>query len=104
MATENLEKVENPIEKLEEQIKELTIMVKTMVNNKTYKTQACQRKAAREYYARNKDTLEFKIKSAINNRKRRDRRILILKQQREKEQERKEPQEIPNNMPIFLGY
>ena len=108
MATENLEKVENPIEKLEEQIKELTIMVKTMVNNKTYKTPACQRKAAREYYARNKDTLEFKIKSAINNRKRRDRRILILKQQREKEQEktqeRKEPQEIPNNIPIFLGY
>jgi len=103
MATENLEKVE----KLEEKIKEMEDLIKRMedlVNNKTYKTPACQRKAAREYYARNKDTLEFKIKSAINNRKRRDRRILILKQQREKEQERKEPQEIPNNIPIFLGY
>jgi hypothetical protein len=104
MATENVEKVE----KLEEKIKEMEDLIKRMedlVNNKTYKTQACQRKASREYYARNKDTLEFKIKSAINNRKRRDRRILILKQQREKEQEKtQEPQEIPNNIPIFLGY
>jgi hypothetical protein len=102
MATENVEKVE----KLEEKIKEMEDLIKRMedlVNNKTYKTPACQRKAAREYYARNKDTMEMKIKSAINNRKRRDRRKLILKQQREnqeKTQERKDPQEIP----IFLGY
>ena len=114
---------EKTVEKLEQQIKELTDMVKTMLNNKTYKTPACQRRASREYYARNKDTMEMKIKSAINNRKRRDRRILILKQQRENQDlknpeirlanqslspkglsERKEHNEQPNNTPIFLGY
>ena len=101
MATENVEKVE----KLEDKIKEMTDLIKRMedlVNNKTYKTPECQRRASREYYARNKDTMEMKIKSAINNRKRRDRRKLILKQQRENELEK--TQEQPNNTPIFLGY
>jgi predicted lipase len=92
------------IEKLEQQIKELTIMVKTMVDNKTYKTPSSQRKASREYYARNKDTLEMKVKIAISNKLRRDRKHLILKQQREKELENSK--EIPKQttQTPFLGY
>jgi hypothetical protein len=102
---EKVEKVENPIEKLEHQIKELTFMVKTMVDNKKYKTQACQRRAAREYYARNKDTMRMKIQTAINNRKRRERKK-DLKNQAPKEQEQppEQPQPQQTTQTPFLGY
>jgi len=97
---ENLEKVENPIEKLEHQIKELTFMVKSMVDNKKYKTQPCQRRAAREYYARNKDTMRMKIQTAINNRNRRERKKDLKNQPKEQEQ----PQPHQTTQTPFLGY
>ena len=94
---ENVEKLEN----LDEKIKAMEELVKRMedlVNNKTYKTPACQRRAAREYYARNKDTMRMKIQTAINNRNRRERKKDLKNQPKEQEQ----PQQTTQTP--FLGY
>jgi hypothetical protein len=96
---ENAEILTEKINKLEELIKAMEILTNKGV--KTYKTSVSQRRCALAWYNKNKDTMDYKIKYEI---KRRARKALLLKQKQEKEKAAQPSAELPNNMPIFLGY